>query len=114
VYAANQTGTLFALDGRTGRVEWSRELTDGDTQMTPPPVAGDGTRELVAVTNDELVRVVDPADGTVLATYRRDAAVYTHTTLADTDGDGRQEVYVLDGDGTAVASAVQMSSSAPS
>jgi outer membrane protein assembly factor BamB len=118
VYATNQTGTLFALDGRTGRVEWSRKLTDGDTQMTPPPVAGDvtgdGTRELVAVTNDGLVRVVDPADGTVLATYRRDAAVYTHATLADTDGDGRQELYVLYGDGTAVALAVQRSSSAPS
>ncbi|MFB6119145.1 PQQ-binding-like beta-propeller repeat protein [Halosegnis sp.] len=117
VYATNQTGTLFALEGSDGSVAWTRDLTAADTQMTPPPVAGDvtgdGTPELVAVTNDGRVAVVD-TDGSVLATYHRDAAVYTHATLADTDGDGRQEVYVLYGDGTVVALTAQISSSASS
>lgn len=118
VYATNATGTLFALDGRDGSVEWSRSLTDASTQMTPPPVvgdvSGDGSQELVAVTNDGFVRVLDPADGRVLASYGRDASVYTHATLADTDGDGAEEVYVMYGDGTAVALTAQILNSSSS
>lgn len=133
VYATNRTGTLFALDGRDGSVEWSQSLTDAETQMTPPPVAGDvtgdGRVELVAVTNDGFVRVVDPATGQVRASAHRDAALFTHATLADTDsversstgsaaqprnGDGRKEVYVVYGDGVAVALTVQSSNSSSS
>jgi len=118
VYATNATGTLFALDGRDGSLEWSRSLTDASTRMTPPPVVGDitgdGTSELVTVTNDGFVRVLDPADGRVLASYARDASVYTHATLADTDGDGAKEVYVMYGDGTAVALTLQISNSSSS
>ena len=58
---------------------------------------------LVAVTNDGIVRVVDPGTGDVRATYERDASVYTHVTLADLDDDGRDEVYVPYGDGRVVA-----------
>jgi outer membrane protein assembly factor BamB len=115
VYATDSNGTLYALDGATGETRWTTTLTDADVQMTPPTVVGDvtgdGQVDLVATTNDGQVLVVDPADGTVRARYERDAAIYTHATLADTDGDGTQEVYVVYGDGTAVALTVQSSSS---
>lgn len=118
VYATNRTGTLFVLDGRDGTVEWTRSLTDAETQMTPPPVVGDvtgdGRAELVAVTNDGSVRVLDSPTGRMLASYGRDAALFTHATLADTDSDGRKEVYVVYGDGVAVALSAQSSNSSSS
>jgi hypothetical protein len=101
--------------------------------MTPPPVVGDvtgdGTPDVVAVTNDGGVHVVDPATGAVRGSYGRDASLFTHATLADTDsversstgsaaqprnGDGRKEVYVVYGDGVAVALSVQSSNSSSS
>jgi len=107
VYATARDGVLRSLDARTGETEWTTTLTGADVQMTPPPslgdLDGDGDPELVAVTNDGIVRAVDPATGTVLATYERDASVFTHATLADLDGDGKAEVYVPYGDGRVVA-----------
>ena len=86
--------------------------------MTPPPVigdvTGDGTLEIVAVTNDGGVHVVNPATGAVRGSYERDARLFTHATLADTDSDGRNEVYVVYGDGVAVALSVQSSNSSSS
>jgi hypothetical protein len=69
-------------------------------------VDGDGDAELVAPTNDGVLRVVDPADGAIVATYRRDVPIYTYATLADLDGDGASEVLVPYGDGRVVALAV--------
>lgn len=115
VYATDSNGTLYALDGASGEPRWTTTLTDADVQMTPPPVVGDvtgdGAVDLVATTNDGQVLVVDPADGTVRARYSRDVPIYTHATLADTDGDGTQEVYVVYGDGRAVALTAQSSTS---
>lgn len=39
----------------------------------------------------------------MLAAYERDANVYTHVTLADTDADGAQEIYAVYGDGRVAA-----------
>ena len=107
VYATARDGELRSLDARTGETEWTTTLTGADVQMTPPPslgdLDGDGSPELVAVTNDGIVRVLDPGNGTVMATYERDASVYTHATLADLDADGKAEVYVPYGDGRVVA-----------
>jgi outer membrane protein assembly factor BamB len=107
VYATAADGVLraFAADGTR---EWSTTLTGEHVQMTPPPALGDldgdGSPEIAAVTNDGLLRVVDPADGSVLATHeRRDAAVFTHAAVGDADRDGTSEVYVIYGDGTVVA-----------
>lgn len=109
VYATARDGHLRALAGDDGTVEWTKKLTAADVQMTPPPVVGDvtgdETLEIVAVTNDGRVLIVAP-DGAVLATYARDAAIYTHATLADTDGDGAEELYVMYGDGTVAALSV--------
>jgi hypothetical protein len=79
--------------------------------MTPPPslgdLTGDGRAELVAVSNDGRVALVDPADGEMLDEYRRNGSVFARPTLADTDGDGRDEVYVVYGDGVVVSLVVE-------
>ena len=116
VYATAKDGVLRALDGGTGETEWSTDLAEEPVQMAPPPVVGDldgdGDPEVVAATSDGRVSVVDPADGAVLATYERSpppwdfdasTAVWTRATLADTDGDGEEEIYVVYGDGRVAA-----------
>lgn len=91
-----------AFTAATGETEWSTE----DIQMMPPPtlgdVTGDGDPELVAPGNDGSVTVLNPASGSVLATYERNAPIYAETTLADTDEDSAKEIYVIYGDGRVV------------
>ncbi len=114
VYVTDRAGHLRALAGATGATEWNRSLTRGSPQMTPPPsvgdLDGDGDPELVAATNAGEVTVRAPANGTVLATYDRDALLYTHATLSDTDGDGAAEMFVPYGDGRAVSLSYRSSS----
>lgn len=107
VYAVAKDGVLRSLDARTGETEWETTLTTSDVQMMPPPalgdVDGDGTPELVAPTNDGLVAVVDPATGDVVGSSARDSAIYTQLELADIDGDGDLEAFVMYGNGRVVA-----------
>ena len=102
VYVTNKTGTVFALDS-AGETVWQREVVEADTQMTPPPVAGDldgdGSQEVVVADNTGAVTVLDGATGEPLARYSRDVPVWTHPTLADLDGDGDVEILVTYGDG---------------
>jgi outer membrane protein assembly factor BamB len=103
VYATNRAGDLLALDARSGETLWETTLTDADVQMTPPPsigdVAGGPAPELVAVTNDGGVHVVDPRDGTMLASGGRSTSIFTHASLVDLDADQAQEIVVTYGDG---------------
>lgn len=107
IYAVARDAKLRSLDAETGAIEWTTTLTSADVQMTPPPALGDvdddEQKELVAVTNDGLTSVIDPRDGTVLDTYEREVPIYTNPRLADTDGDGVQEIYVMYSDGRVVA-----------
>jgi len=107
VYAVAGDGTLRSLFGGSGETEWETTLTAGDVQMMPPPVLGDldgdDDRELLAVTNDGIVSVVDPESGAVRATYEREASIFSRPTLADVDGDGDAEGFVMYGDGRVVA-----------
>lgn len=66
-------------------------------------VDGGGRPELVAVTNDGVVSVVDPRTSEVLDSYAREVPIYVHPTLADSDGDDPQEAFVVYGDGRMVA-----------
>lgn len=107
VYAVARDGTLRRFDAADGSTTWTTALTTEANQMTPPPALGDlngdGDRELVAVTKGGKVAVVDPATGEELASYHRDADIWVHPTVADVDSDGRDEVYVMYGDGRVVA-----------
>lgn len=107
VYAVAKDGKLRSLDATTGDTEWTTTLTTGDVQMTPPPalgdVDGDGDPELVAVTNDRIVAVVGPESGSILGTYEREDAIYTHPRLSDIDGDGDFEAFVMYAHGRVVA-----------
>ncbi|AEN05222.1 PQQ-binding-like beta-propeller repeat protein [Halolamina sp.] len=102
VYVTNKSGTVFALD-EEGETVWRREVVEEDTQMTPPPVAGDldgdGSQELVVAANTGEVTVLDAETGDPLASYSRDVPVWTHPTLADLDGDDDVEILVTYGDG---------------
>jgi hypothetical protein len=55
------------------------------------------------VTNDGIVSVVDPESGAVRATHEREALIFSRPTLADVDGDGDAEGFVMYGDGRVVA-----------
>ena len=116
VYATAKDGVLRALDAGTGETEWETDLAEDPVQVTPPPAIGDldgdGDPELVGVTSDGRVTVVDPADGRVLGIYTRSTpiwetdastALWTRATLADTDGDGAEEIFVIYGDGRVIA-----------
>lgn len=102
VYVTNRTGTVFAL-GEAGETVWRRDVVEEETQMTPPPVAGDldgdGSPELVVAANTGEVTVLDAETGAPLARYSRDVPIWTHPTLADLDGDGDEEILVTYGDG---------------
>lgn len=107
VYAVALDQRLRAFDATTGDVEWETTVSADDNQMTPPPAVGDldgdASLELVVAANGGDVAVVDAATGEVLGTYAREQPIYTHPTLADTDGDGDDEAYVMYGDGRVVA-----------
>lgn len=103
VYAVSSDGVLRALDGQTGREEWTSTLTTEAVQMMPPPSAGDvdgdDRLELVAPAHDGSVSLVDPKTGAVRATYERRDTIYVDATLADVDGDGNSEAFVMYGHG---------------
>ncbi|MFC4356749.1 PQQ-binding-like beta-propeller repeat protein [Halobium salinum] len=107
LYVAFNDGRVVAYDAATGEREWEATVSTETTSAAPPPALGDldgdGEPELVAPTNGGSVHVLDPADGSTLATYERDSLVWTHPTLADLDGDGGDEVLVRYGDGRVVA-----------
>jgi len=110
LYAVAQDGVLRSYVAANGTEEWSTTLTTEEVQMTPPPVLGDldgdGGPDLLAPANDGTVSLVDPATGTVTGTYSRDVPIWVHPTIADTDGDGVAEAYVIYGDGRVVALSV--------
>lgn len=106
VYATAKDGKLRALDGATGDVEWTTALPGGEAQMTPPPTVGDldgdGTLELVAVTNGGTVAVVSPG-GKILATAGRDMRVWIDPAVADVTAGPGAEILVNYGDGRVAA-----------
>lgn len=97
---------VLALDAADGDRRWETQVGSGDSMMPAPAVgdlSGDGSEEVVVVTNGGTVAVLDPESGGELAAYERDVLVWTFPTLADIDGDGAEEILVRYGDGRVVA-----------
>lgn len=102
-----RAGGVVALDGESGETEWTTTLSSDDGTIVPPPVTadvtGDGRLEVITVTNEGTVAVLDAESGAELARYERSVRIWTFATPADLDDDGRAEMLVRYGDGRVVA-----------
>lgn len=107
VYAVAEDGKLRALDASDGSIEWTTTLTTEDVQMMPPPgmadLDSDDDPELVAMSYDGSVSIINPQTGGTITSYERDVPLWMRPTFADVDGDGSQEILVVYGDGRVVA-----------
>mgnify|MGYP006281333851 FL=1 len=103
LWVATVDGGVYAVDGATGEVEWSRDVGslasvggfgDGD---------GDGASEVYVADNSGTVRALDAASGEVEWTTRvTDEAVQMMPppSLGDTDGDDAPDLVVPAHDGS--------------
>ncbi|GGN92936.1 PQQ-binding-like beta-propeller repeat protein [Haloarcula pellucida] len=107
VYAGVAGNSVLAVDVDAGETEWRTSLGGGERQTAYAPVLddvdGDGTQDVIAVTNDGTVAVLDGRTGEERAAYERSVPIWTFATSADLDGDGGAEVLVRYGDGRVVA-----------
>lgn len=107
VYVSLMDHRVVAMTGETGEREWETTVEDGVVKPMAAPivgdVTGDGSPDVVAVTYDGTVSVLDPDTGDELAAYEREMRILTHATLGDVDGDGTAEVLVKYADGRVVA-----------
>ncbi|WP_224450018.1 PQQ-binding-like beta-propeller repeat protein [Haloprofundus salilacus] len=107
VYATLTDGRVVAFDADSSDTEWEATVSTGEAAQHPAPklgdLDGDGAPELVALTNEGSVSVLDPTSGETLATYERDVPAWVYPTLSDIDGDGDDEILVRYGDGRVAA-----------
>jgi hypothetical protein len=100
VFPNNNPGTIFAgvsLDGATGAVRWNsftRALQWGYQSYSVGDVTGDGTDDMVSVTNSTMV--LNGATGT-LQSDNSTFVAYAMPMLTDADGDGVTDVWVHGG-----------------
>jgi len=109
LFVTTRGGGIAAIDSETQETKWRQHLTENPVQVVPPAAAadvtGDGETELVVTTHTNQVVVINPSDGSVMATYERekDVRIYASPTLLDTSDDGVFDVYVMYADGVTVA-----------
>jgi hypothetical protein len=107
VYVGRNGGNVLFLDADSGELVGESERLVDSARQTPAPVVGDltgdGEREMVLVTNDGLVAVLDAETGTVQARYQTDIPIWVPVTLTDLDSDGASEILVRLGDGRVLA-----------
>jgi hypothetical protein len=107
VYVGRNGGTVLVLDADTGELVGESERLVDSARQTPAPVVGDltgdGDREIVVVTNDGLVAVLDAETRAVQARYPTGVPIWVPVTLVDLDGDRDSEILVRLGDGRVLA-----------
>lgn len=95
VVAATQGGTVAALDGRDGTVEWRRSLGDAAAVEAVGDGDGDGTPEVYATAGDGDLRALSGPDGTVEWTTTLvpgDPQMTPPPAMGDLTGDGDPEL----------------------
>lgn len=100
---ATWTGTVVALDGATGEVEWRASLDANPRVHAVGDADGDGDPELYASLTTQAVAAIDAGTGEVewrgnVSGGDRDQM--PPPVLADVDGDGGREVVAVANDGT--------------
>lgn len=107
VYFSEPGNVVGALSADSGEQEWSTRLAPEENTVTPSPVlgdlTGDGSQELVTVTNGGTVTILSPESGSQLAVYQRDVPVWTFPTVADITDSPGEEILVRYGDGRVAA-----------
>lgn len=110
VVAGYNWGTVFALDGATGAIEWVSEDSTGRlfayaNGALLTDIDGSGTREVVlaltAADGGDAVLALDGRTGAQKGFLELPGAVLSFMTpiAADVDGNGRREVFLQGGDG---------------
>lgn len=105
IYVVDDRGTVRRLTPDDGATQWKRSSgLESDLPMRVGVVDfADREAAPVALEPDGRIRVLDPADGSTLATHRLDGRLLAPPTTSDLAGDADDEIVVVTGDGRTVA-----------
>ncbi|RJT03154.1 PQQ-binding-like beta-propeller repeat protein [Halococcus sp. IIIV-5B] len=98
VVVGTVTGQVVTVDGRTGRVEWQRDLGDFAAVHAFGDGDDDGRPEVYAVARDGKLRSLDAATGATEWTTTLDTGdiqVVPPPSMGDVDGDGNPELVAV-------------------
>jgi len=99
VIVGDELGTLYALDGASGKKLWS--ATTGPNEYEARgfvaaaaivDVGGDGNDDVVAGARDGILTAYRGRDGKVLWQHQYDSGIHASPSVADFDQDGKPEV----------------------
>lgn len=102
VVAATTGGTVAAVDGATGEVQWRRDFGDFAAVHAFGDGDRDGNREVYAVAADGVLRSIDASDGTVeweTTLTSADVQMTPPPSMGDVDGDGSPEIVAVTNNG---------------
>jgi outer membrane protein assembly factor BamB len=102
IVVATRNGRVVAVDGREGRVEWTRDFQNLAAVRAVDDGDGDGDSEVYATAEDGVLRALDSGSGetewtTTLTTA--DVQMTPPPSLGDVDGDGNLELVATTNDG---------------
>ena len=106
VYSSARNGTVNALDPADGSVAWTQDALDSEGPAVEPTVGnvtGSDAADVVFASHDGTVGLLDPENGTIRHEETLDGDLYTPPKAVDLQGNGRDDVVALYGDGRVAA-----------